>query len=252
MTKMIINADDFGYSNGINYGIIDAFSRGMLTSTTLMVTMPGFDHAIGLMKQFPSLPVGLHVNLTFGKPLSHASEIPSLLGPNSEFIKPKQRLATAKYNCEEVYREAKKQYQKFIATTGKKPIQIDTHLFSSDLYPEVTAALKQLAAENGIPLRNHETDFFSRVPLITQRTFKGQEGLDYISENILEISQYEYVEIMAHPGYVDQYLLNNSTYNYQRVAEVAFLTSEHFKILLAENKIECINFSQVPTKIVIK
>lgn len=39
MSNLILNADDFGYSNGVNYGIIDAYKNGVLTSTTLMVTM---------------------------------------------------------------------------------------------------------------------------------------------------------------------------------------------------------------------
>lgn len=48
--KLIMNADDFGFTRAINYGIFDAHNLGVLTSTTLMVTMPAFEHAVDLSK----------------------------------------------------------------------------------------------------------------------------------------------------------------------------------------------------------
>lgn len=69
MGKVIFNSDDFGYSYGVNYGILDAYQRGILTSTTLMANMPGFEHAVKLKKEVPGLGVGVHLTLTCGKPL---------------------------------------------------------------------------------------------------------------------------------------------------------------------------------------
>ena len=69
MGKVIFNSDDFGYSHGVNYGIADAYQRGILTSTTLMANMPGFDHAVKLKRDLPNLGVGVHLTLTCGKPL---------------------------------------------------------------------------------------------------------------------------------------------------------------------------------------
>ena len=59
--KVIMNADDFGFSKGVNLGILEAFQRGVVSSTSLMVNMPGFDHAVELMKQYPELKVGIHL-----------------------------------------------------------------------------------------------------------------------------------------------------------------------------------------------
>ncbi|WP_372366815.1 carbohydrate deacetylase [Candidatus Uabimicrobium sp. HlEnr_7] len=73
--KLIINADDFGLTESVNQAIIDVFQAGNLTSTTLMVNMPGATHAIELAKQNPLLAVGLHFNITEGRPLSSASSI---------------------------------------------------------------------------------------------------------------------------------------------------------------------------------
>ena len=76
MSLVIINADDFGYSQGINLGIIEAHKNGILSSTTMMANMPGFEHGVELAKNNPKLGIGVHLNLTCGKPL--LDNVPSL------------------------------------------------------------------------------------------------------------------------------------------------------------------------------
>lgn len=66
MKKVIINADDFGYSAAVNAGIIKAYQDGVLTSTTLMANMSGRDGAIQLAKENQGLGVGGHLVLTCG------------------------------------------------------------------------------------------------------------------------------------------------------------------------------------------
>ena len=124
MTKVIINADDFGLSKATNYGIIEAHLNGVLTSTTLMVTMPSVEHAVSLMKFVPDLGVGLHLNITLGQPLTDNE---TLTNEEGYFIKPQN--LNQEYSEEEVYLEFKKQYDKFINLVGEKPSHFDTHLF---------------------------------------------------------------------------------------------------------------------------
>ncbi len=59
--KLIINADDFGMTKSINYGIIDAFKDGTISSTSMMMNMPGVDHAISLMKENPNFLIVLQI-----------------------------------------------------------------------------------------------------------------------------------------------------------------------------------------------
>ena len=68
--RLIVNADDFGLTNGVNRAIIEGHTRGAVTSATLMANMPAFDAAVGLAKDHPSLGVGLHFNIVTGQPLS--------------------------------------------------------------------------------------------------------------------------------------------------------------------------------------
>jgi predicted glycoside hydrolase/deacetylase ChbG (UPF0249 family) len=69
-TTLIVNADDFGFSAGVTDGIVRAHTEGILTSTTLMTTMPDRDRAIGLAGEHPRLGVGIHLSLTQGTPLT--------------------------------------------------------------------------------------------------------------------------------------------------------------------------------------
>jgi predicted glycoside hydrolase/deacetylase ChbG (UPF0249 family) len=81
--ELIINADDFGYSTERDRGIIDSFVNGVLTSATLLVNGSTARSAVALAKNH-GLPLGLHLNLTEGFPVSNANEIGSLLGADPQ------------------------------------------------------------------------------------------------------------------------------------------------------------------------
>ena len=84
--KLIVNADDFGISEGAVLGIIAAYQQGILTSTTCMMNMPYTDMAISLAKQHPQLGLGIHLVLTLGKPLT--SNCKSFIDENGNFLRP--------------------------------------------------------------------------------------------------------------------------------------------------------------------
>ena len=84
MKKLIVNADDFGLTNGVNRAIIEGHARGAITSATLMANMPAFDAAVRLAKDHPSLGVGLHFNIT-GTPVADASRVGSPIDDSGEF-----------------------------------------------------------------------------------------------------------------------------------------------------------------------
>ena len=77
--RLIINADDFGLTEGVNRAIIEGHAHGAVTSATLMATAPGFADAVRLAKSYPGLSIGCHVVLVDGLPVSNSSEISTLL-----------------------------------------------------------------------------------------------------------------------------------------------------------------------------
>ncbi len=129
MKKLIVNGDDFGWTTAISRGILEAHHRGVLTSTTMMVTSPGFDEAVSLAKETASLGVGLHLNVTHGSPVSDRDKIPSLLDTSGSFLGGDAfcvRLFRGSIKPAELRREVEAQLTKFQSALGD-PTHLDSH-----------------------------------------------------------------------------------------------------------------------------
>ena len=77
MIEVLVNADDFGLTRAVNYGILDSHKHGIVNSTTMMMNAKATEHAIEIAKGTPSLRVGIHLVMTWGKPL--LTDVPSLV-----------------------------------------------------------------------------------------------------------------------------------------------------------------------------
>jgi chitin disaccharide deacetylase len=86
--RLIVNADDLGMSRGITDAILIAHRYGFVTSASLMVNMPASEYAAARLAIAPKLDVGIHLNICSGKPLSHPSEVQSLVGADGRFLHP--------------------------------------------------------------------------------------------------------------------------------------------------------------------
>jgi len=218
MPFLIVNADDFGLSKGVNYGIIDAHVNGIVTSTTLMVNMPAAKHASSLAKKYPSLGVGVHFNLTAGKPI-HLN-VPSLVNDKGYFHSKKDVLNKA--NVIEIEKELRAQINEFF-TLGLSPSHIDTHHNLHGTEP-VSSIVKVLGEEYQLPIRR----LYKNDPSINTLEFCSKFHDDNASYetllDIFEIASMTPLEMMCHPGFVDQQLLNHSSYSIQRIKELDILT----------------------------
>lgn len=158
MRRLIINADDFGLTPGVNRAIVEAHERGVVTSATLMANGPAFEDAIGLAQSQPRLGVGCHIVLMDGAPLLDEAAVRSLLdrGSNSsgnphfrEGITGFGALALlGRLDEDEVEAEATAQIRKLQAA------QITvTHLDShkhTHLFPRILRPLLRAAASCGV------------------------------------------------------------------------------------------------------
>lgn len=246
--KLIINADDFGYSKGINYGILEGFKNGVVTSTTLMTNMPGTSHAFQLINEYKELlNVGIHLVLGAGKPLSENSL--SLIDSKGFFKNIEKLLVEAE--IEDIEKEFNLQMKKFLSY-GIKPTHIDCHQHSHSNKKILKIVLDmaekyelpvRILQKNKIHLKENEKSF-----IIHPESFDGGFYGDFISEKlfkkiVLNNQSYKTVEIMCHPGYVDQILFNNSSYNISRPKELDILTNKETFDFLKINNIELINYS---------
>ena len=238
--KLIVNADDFGLSKGINYGIVEAHLNGIVTSTTMMITMPEVEHALELSKRAPNLKIGLHLNMTLGKPLTEAH---SLIKENGRFYKPKENPNQDLFSEDEIYLEFKAQYDLFCEMVGKRPTHFDSHLYAHQTYPKAEKAIKRLAKEVGLPVRNIQINGFKKVEFLD--FFKGNNGVDLntvIQERLSEMLNHEFAELMVHPAYVDDFLTNKSSYNLPRATELEILTNQKIKDFINKNNITLIGY----------
>ena len=240
--KLIVNADDFGMSRGVNLGIIEAHKNGIVTSTTLMVTMPEVEQALLLAKDCPNLGIGLHLNCTLGKPLTDCK---SLIKDSGEFYKPRENPNQALFDEEEIYREFSAQYDLFVKQVGRKPTHLDSHLYAHQVYSKAKAAALRLANEKGIAIREFQAEGYE--PTVFYGDFKYKEGetIAELMEKLVgdtPILNSKTVELMCHPAYVDNALFTMSTYTIGRIKELDILTSEEAKSFVKKNNIELINF----------
>ncbi|QQR79288.1 MAG: ChbG/HpnK family deacetylase [Deltaproteobacteria bacterium] len=82
--KLILHADDFGLTHGVNEGILLGIQKGCISATSALVNFPTSNEALQLAKQH-SLDIGWHINLTLGRPLSDPKSIPSLVTSEGTF-----------------------------------------------------------------------------------------------------------------------------------------------------------------------
>jgi predicted glycoside hydrolase/deacetylase ChbG (UPF0249 family) len=127
---LIINADDFGLSEGVNKGIVEAHTKGVLTSATIMANMPAAEQAVELAKNLPDLGVGVHLNLTNDKPVSQNQGVKLLLNNEGNFGLSAGKLALASLINGRIRAaiEAELSAQiQWVIERGIKPTHLDSH-----------------------------------------------------------------------------------------------------------------------------
>jgi hopanoid biosynthesis associated protein HpnK len=92
MKRVIINADDFGLTGGINQAVLRGYRDGVLTSATILVNAPATQEAVSIAKENPGLGVGIHLNILRGKPVLPPAQVPTLVDAGGRFLKSVPRL----------------------------------------------------------------------------------------------------------------------------------------------------------------
>ena len=151
--RLIVNADDFGLTAGVNRAIAELYQAGALTSATLMASGPAFDDAVAVARAHPGLGIGCHVVLTDGVPVSRPAHIPTLLGDDRTSFRPSLHrflaaAATGSVSTAEITREAVAQISR-LQRAGIEVTHLDTHKHTHVL-PTVAGALLAAAEQTGV------------------------------------------------------------------------------------------------------
>lgn len=154
-----------------------------------------------------------------------------------------------RYKEEDLYLEMRAQYSRFLALTGHRPTHVDSHLYVHQIFPKVSRALRRLAEEEALPVRDMETRRFPRVYF--EGNFKvrpGETGAELKQKCLALLARaasQPAAELMVHPAFLDDWLLHNSSYNVQRTAEHAVLTDPEVRGLLPQLAIRLATYRDV-------
>lgn len=151
--RVIINADDFGLCDGVNKAVAQAHTDGVLTSATIMANMPAADEAVKIAKKLPNLGIGVHLNLTEGRPLSKDTSIDRLLDTDGQFTSSLFKLSLfslAGHKIREAIRAELAAQIQWVIDNGLKPTHLDSHKHIHT-FPPLFSIVCQLAGRFQIP-----------------------------------------------------------------------------------------------------
>jgi chitin disaccharide deacetylase len=152
MKKVILNADDFGLTSGVNEGIIRAHRNGILTSTTVMANGEAFAGAAEQARRNPSLGVGVHLVLVGGRAVARREEIRSLVDENGELPRSLgmfvTRVTAGLIRPEHIEGELRAQIGK-VRAAGIEPTHLDSHKHTH-AHPRVMESVARVASQSGI------------------------------------------------------------------------------------------------------
>lgn len=152
MRNLIVNADDLGWTAGVNRGIADAHRNGIVTSTSILANGAAFADGVKAAGELPGLGVGVHLNLSDGRPMAPADQVKSLVNENGAFSGGPEslllRLTTSNLEPKEVETEWNAQIER-VRAAGIHPTHLDGHKHVQML-PGLFAIVLRLAKKHGI------------------------------------------------------------------------------------------------------
>lgn len=246
MKQLIVTADDFGLTEGVVTGIVEAHEQGIVTATSLMVNAPAAESAFAWAREHDTLAVGLHFVLTFGRPMGPAWPLGRLVDDDGVF----RRLESGAHEEAtpgQVAAELRAQLERFEANVGRPPTHIDGHHHVHAL-PGILGAVIEAARQHRLPVRSPDERTHARLRAIgvpTTDTFIDTfYGADRVDEAqlvaTLEGLPEGTTELMCHPAHEDPELSKLSSYSEPRYAECRTLTSANVYQALVERDIELI------------
>ncbi len=258
MKRLVVNADDFGFTRDVNAGIVEAHRNGILTATTLMATGDAFNDAVVLAKEVPSLDIGVHLVLV-GSP-GFPPSVPKLL----------QAVAMGRIR---IYEELASQVWR-VLEAGLKPTHLDTHKHTH-LFPPVLTAVARVSEEFGIPWvrRPFDLPMNAKGATFVTRAVSGSFSVvrsrferelsrrhcrwtDYfagfqITGNydaaelaaLIRALPEGSTEFMCHPGLcTDELRSANTRLKESRARELAALTSPEVRLALREARVDLVTY----------
>lgn len=201
--RLIINADDFGLSKSICDGIIYGIKKGIITSTTIMANMDYAEYGIKKAIENNIKCIGLHVNLTVGKPIIKNDKLTDEKGC---FLYNRKQIENPNLTFEDAYDEIHAQV-KMVDKYSNNKIKIDHidmhhHLCDNK---NIMKAIIKISQELNIPVRNHNIPEVKSTDLLNKDFTINNVNIEYFMDFIKKYENTEYtIELMTHCGFIDE------------------------------------------------
>lgn len=224
--KIVINADDFGYREDINKGIIYAHKNGIVKSTTVLTDREAFYDAVSLAKENPDLKTGLHIDL---------DDFFNILRPAGTV----GNLKNGKSDIENIKGSIDRQIDKFL-NSGLKLTHLDSH-HHAHLHPDILHIVAMKASELNIPMRFFTAFYDDSTIANDMKQIIDDLNIKYCPHfiqgwywgNIDE--DFEIAELMTHPGFNDKW----------REFEMAVCCDPNLIQYFKDNNIESISYNEI-------
>ena len=274
MQKLIVTADDYGMCQTVDDAIDAGIENGFITTTNVMTNMETLENARTLREKYPHISIGVHFNVTTGRPVSNPAEIPSLLAPDGDFWKLstfKKRYSKGLIVPEELEKELQAQYALFEKTCGhadywnthensalhtkafsvfakvaKEHNVMATRTFQRVYYDKIGLGLKTALRE--FLVKNFFELWFSRIRKTFAMPAARVVSFHKISKtegdvllNAIKKDGRDCIEVVVHPATTDDHPAFG-TISTERVREYRFVSSRQVYRNYVENGIQFVNF----------
>lgn len=268
--KLIVRADDVGYTPAHNMGTFKAIDEGIVTCADVMLDCTGTREALDFLKERPWITIGWHDHM-WGRPLLGAQRVPSLVNAEGRFLGRKNRVAAPERACakyEEAYEEFSAQLELCREVTGHYPYTSESHRSYKNAFD---FAAVDLAKEHHMPNYKEFMTAIDFGEVIREckpeyaglRIFDVRNTQEYsagaLNHDISHFEEYDMAEYMmanfdedclasdntyrvvGHPGFLDDVILRESSMTLARIRDVEALTSQKLKDWIIANRVELIN-----------
>lgn len=248
MNKILVRADDLGYSEAFNYGLARAVKSGIVRSVGVMPNMEWAEHGVRLLDG-TDVTFTVHANICQGRPITDPKLIPSLVDEKGEF-KDKEIYRAAREDFvvfEEVFAEVEAQYLRLAELTGRKPYMVEAHAVPSNNFMK---AIGMVAQKYGVEAMK----FGPKGPMVGSTTLKFSMDSGNPDYNPFEsfkkaalqpMAEDEAALMVLHPGYVDAYVLDTSYITTQRAREVAFAINPEVPKWCEEHNVKLLTYADL-------
>ena len=244
MKKIMVRADDLGFSKAVNYGIYETVKNGVIRNIGFMVNMPDSLHGYELVKDY-DICLGQHTNVCVGNPISDPESIPSLVQEDGTFKTSKMYRSSKEdfVNLDEAILEVEAQYNRFKEITGKEPVYFEAHAVMSE---NLNRAIEIVGNRHNLKtlIMGCEKVNGQDMHMYMDSMFPNYNPMTSFKKMVDEAKE-GFNMMVCHPGYLDQYILSVSSLTTPRVLEADFLTSEELRMYLKEKNIHLYTYDEV-------